>query len=214
MRVAALIAGMALAAGLALSTSCEPDTSAVLAKYGPTGVCATCHLSDYLAVRHPVHAGVKPTTCGICHSSDSWHPAVLNHPWPLTGAHAKADCSECHRGTDPVYRGTKSECVDCHRADYDGSRFPGHSRFPLTCAECHSTTAWSPTLEAARTPQPRPAENTPVPQPAPPREAPKSGKPSPRPSPAPRPLPTPTPQPRPTSTPPPDSVTGASRHRR
>jgi len=177
-----------------------------------SGRCAACHLSDYASVERPVHAGVKPTTCGVCHSQDAWQPAILNHSFALTGAHAKADCLACHRGTPPVFQGTASSCVGCHRSDYDRSRFPGHSRFPLTCAECHSTSAWKPALEE-RKPEPAPVDD-----PAPPAPAPQASVPparQERPKPAPRAVRTgasaPAPQPR--ATPSLDTVTGASRHR-
>ena len=56
-------------------------------------------------------------------------------------------------GTDdnePRFEGTPGQCVHCHRDDYDRSTFPGHSHFALTCAECHSTAAWRPTLHPPR----------------------------------------------------------------
>jgi len=183
-----------------------------------SGRCATCHLREYSDVKHPAHAGAKPTTCGVCHATTSWHPTLLNHSWALTGAHAKADCFGCHRDNPPVFQGTHSECVDCHRSDYDKSRFPGHSRFPLTCAECHSTAAWKPTLpEAASSAAPA--------EPTPPVASPSRTPPARAPLPKAVPAPTPTPRPRtpsvpprqppsPTPTPPPDSVTGASRRPR
>ncbi len=116
-----------------------------------------------------MHVGVRPTQCGVCHTQDAWSPSVLNHPWPLTGAHAKAACEDCHaaeKGKAPVYEGTSKLCVDCHRDDYDGATYPGHSKFATTCADCHSTTAFRPArkpklaqdVAPAREPAPRAAE--------------------------------------------------------
>jgi hypothetical protein len=34
--------------------------------------------------------------------------------------------------------------VGCHQADFDASPFPGHSEFPTTCADCHTTSGWVP----------------------------------------------------------------------
>jgi hypothetical protein len=134
-----------------------------------SGRCATCHLTEYLAVKRPMHLDAKPTTCGVCHASTSWHPAILNHSWSLTGAHQKANCFACHVGNPSVFQGTRADCVDCHRKDYDGSRFLGHDRFPLTCGECHSTTAWKPTL--SEPPAAPAAPSAPLPSSAPPAAA-------------------------------------------
>jgi hypothetical protein len=113
--------------------------------------CESCHVRDYEAVVDPPHAGELPTTCFVCHTQDAWRPARLEHGfYPLSGAHLEARCLSCHRmGTDdnePRFEGTPGECVHCHRDDYDRSTFPGHQHFALTCADCHSTAAWRPTL--------------------------------------------------------------------
>ncbi|MGZ5969465.1 MAG: cytochrome c3 family protein, partial [Polyangiales bacterium] len=105
---------------------------------GKVGECARCHLPEFSSA--PKHAGVKPTTCSICHSEESWHPTVTRHPWALTGAHEKTPCFDCHVGNPPVYHGTSKKCVDCHRKDYDR----GHRKEDVatTCADCHSTDSW------------------------------------------------------------------------
>jgi hypothetical protein len=173
---------------------------------GPAGACAKCHMTEFQAARHPLHVGEKPTTCGICHTQASWHPSRLEHPWPLTGAHARGHCFYCHHGDEPVFRGTKKECIDCHRPEYE--KAPGHDKNPTTCQLCHGTEAWNPPLpdhpEIAREPEP-------VPEPeAPDASAPAIDAATPvvRKPPRPRPVPTPT---APTSKP--DTTTGASRHR-
>lgn len=115
---------------------------------GQRADCIGCHARDYRAVRHPVHEGVRPDRCAACHLQTAWSPAALHHSWPLTGAHANAKCFSCHVGTPPVFEQTPGECVACHRADYDKSPYPGHDKFPLTCADCHTTTAFRPALHA------------------------------------------------------------------
>ena len=112
--------------------------------------CVTCHMPEYRATKHPPHAGVKPTTCGVCHTQDGWSPSVLVHEWPLTGAHVKLDCFACHKGTPTVFRGTPGKCVGCHRDDFDRSDFPGHADFPTTCADCHTTTKWKPATKPSQ----------------------------------------------------------------
>jgi hypothetical protein len=122
-------------------------------------------MDEFSQVRKPPHVGQKPTTCGVCHTQDDWHPSVLNHPWALTGAHAKSDaCFECHKGDPPEFRGTPKACFGCHAADYQ--RGPNHvaAHFPTTCESCHSTTAWKPLLPTAKmTPKTPPGKTTPAP---------------------------------------------------
>lgn len=105
--------------------------------------CIVCHQADVDGTLTPPHDAF-PSTCGTCHGQDAWSPAALQHEWPLTGAHAMAECASCHLGEPPVYAGTPTLCVGCHQEDYDASPFPGHSDFPTTCENCHTTTAWTP----------------------------------------------------------------------
>jgi hypothetical protein len=106
-------------------------------------------MPEYLAVKKPLHAGVRPTECNVCHAQSGWSPAFFKHPWPLEGAHAKARCGDCHRGQPPAYEGTSAQCVSCHARDFERSDFPGHARFAKTCENCHSTTAWTPAKQPA-----------------------------------------------------------------
>jgi len=110
--------------------------------------CIVCHSDDVQHALNPPHEGF-PNTCGDCHSSDAWSPAHFMHSWPLNGAHATVACASCHVGDPPVYVGTPTLCVGCHRADYDSSTFPGHSDFPTTCENCHTTDAWTPAVGGA-----------------------------------------------------------------
>jgi hypothetical protein len=110
----------------------------------PTNACVGCHMPEYLEAQKPVHVGVRPTACAVCHSQQAWRPSIFDHPWPLTGAHTKTRCVSCHVGQPAVYAGTTRLCVGCHRDDYDRSDYPGHARFATTCGDCHSTTAWKP----------------------------------------------------------------------
>lgn len=117
----------------------------------PEPRCESCHVEDFERADDPPHARELPTTCFVCHTQDDWAPARLAHEWlRLEGAHLSARCIDCHvklpNENGPRFAGTPSACVGCHHDDYDRSEFPGHSRFPLTCEECHGTMAWSPTL--------------------------------------------------------------------
>lgn len=159
MRGAILVASLSVAALLGACSSVEDAYPSADVKQDPEA-CASCHLSDFNGVHHPAHKGVKPTTCGICHSQDGWHPSVVNHPWPLTGAHAKEDvCFECHHGDPPTFRGTPKACYACHAADYQ--KGPDHVElpYPTTCEQCHGTTAWKPALPGVeRLPRPKAPE--------------------------------------------------------
>lgn len=106
--------------------------------------CADCH-------RDP-HVGELGLTCANCHDPRGWeearttlreqHAASL---FPLTGAHAAADCASCHRGTAPhEFSTAPTDCFSCHVADYQATRNPNHlsAGFPTTCELCHSTDEW------------------------------------------------------------------------
>ena len=108
-----------------------------------SGDCIVCHSDDVQHALNPPHEGF-PDTCGTCHSNDAWMPAAFMHSWPLNGVHEAIVCGACHVGNPPVYQGTPTVCVGCHQDDYDGSPFPGHSDFPTTCENCHTTEAWTP----------------------------------------------------------------------
>lgn len=110
--------------------------------------CVGCHRADYDAATMPPHANY-PTDCATCHTDAGWVPSTFVHSFPLTGQHALIGCTSCHAGDPPEWTGLPTECVGCHRADYDSSPYPGHSTFPTTCADCHSTTDWVPALEGA-----------------------------------------------------------------
>lgn len=109
--------------------------------------CYGCHQSDFEQVTNPDHvAGHFPFTCLDCHNQNSFTPADFNHDatnFPLTGAHRSLDCSQCHGNG---YANTPLECVACHQKEYDNTSDPAHAaaQFPTTCADCHSTSAWTP----------------------------------------------------------------------
>ena len=218
---------LGLAATLALfgAPACDDDASgpdAAMRERSRLSNCVECHMAEFRRADNPVHIGYKPKVCGICHSQDRWKPLEMHHDfWPITGAHAKAECSFCHKGVPPVFRGTDGACVACHRADYDdvGAKWRKHTTFAVTCQDCHTTDGWKPTKPHEQShdagddqqqldgrdggvvvPTPKP---TPTPKPKP--------TPTPKPKPTPTPDPTPVPDPKPWT--PPDTTTGASRRR-
>lgn len=108
--------------------------------------CVGCHRADFDAADMPPHTDYS-TSCATCHTDAGWAPSVFDHPWALTGAHELIECSSCHTGTPPAWAGIETECAGCHRDDYDASPYPNHQTFPLTCGDCHSTSAWTPASE-------------------------------------------------------------------
>jgi hypothetical protein len=106
----------------------------------------SCHLTDYQNTNNPNHvAGGFPQQCDVCHSTAAWSPASFNHnntSFPLTGAHTKVVCANCHVNNN--YTTLPTDCFGCHKADYQGTNSPNHvaAGFPTTCALCHTTATW------------------------------------------------------------------------
>ena len=136
------VLGVALLGGACTSSSADHARIEVR-----SADCIVCHVEDVQHALNPPHEGF-PDTCGSCHSNDAWMPAAFMHSWPLNGAHAmiESECASCHVGDPPVYQGTPTVCVGCHQDDYDSSPFPGHSDYPTTCQDCHTTNAWTPAV--------------------------------------------------------------------
>ena len=115
---------------------------------GLSATCVSCHQTEYSRTTSPYHeAAGFPKDCSICHSTTAWIPAFFTHPateLPLTGAHARLQCSDCHRSGQ--YTGLRIACISCHQAQYNSAANPDHaaSGFPQDCTACHSTTAWTP----------------------------------------------------------------------
>ncbi len=107
--------------------------------------CADCHSDP--------HLGELGLACSTCHDPRGWqqarrelrqrHAATL---FPLTGAHAAADCATCHRGTAPFeFAVTSTECFSCHAAAFRNISDPNHqlAGFSTVCQTCHgSTETW------------------------------------------------------------------------
>jgi hypothetical protein len=104
--------------------------------------CYSCHAKD------DAHKGQFGTDCSVCHTTTAWLPATFDHTktrFPLTGAHATIDCSQCH--INLVFTTLPTDCYSCHAKD------DAHSgQFGTDCGTCHSTTAWLPaTFDHSRT---------------------------------------------------------------
>ncbi|MBK8969125.1 MAG: cytochrome c3 family protein [Lewinellaceae bacterium] len=109
--------------------------------------CAGCHLPDYNATTNPNHSAANfPTDCTQCHNESAWVPSTFDHNtiWPLNGAHAIVNCTDCHIGGN--FNNTPNTCAGCHQADYNATTNPNHSaaNFPTDCTQCHNESAWVP----------------------------------------------------------------------
>jgi hypothetical protein len=106
---------------------------------GKSTACASCHINDYNATTDPNHrASGFPLDCAICHgtSANGWSAPNFNHPFPLSGHHAGATCSDCHQTSD--YR--VFNCLGCHeKAATDGHHngVSGYQYNSQACYACH-----------------------------------------------------------------------------
>ncbi len=111
---------------------------------GTPNDCVGCHLDEYTSTNDPDHAAAGfPTDCQVCHTPTVWDNATFDHSqFPLTGAHAGADCASCHVGG--VFQGTPNDCASCHIAEYNAATDPDHATagFPTDCQQCHTPTTW------------------------------------------------------------------------
>jgi hypothetical protein len=127
--------------------------------------CRACHLnlvfsevgSACVSCHQDAHRGELGNDCANCHTPRSFIDrarmgrAHQQTRFPLTGAHAGADCEACHRvQANRMYVNTPIECAACHQQDYLATRNPDHNAagFPQTCQDCHNTVAFRPATSA------------------------------------------------------------------
>lgn len=95
--------------------------------------CEGCHLID------DAHDDRFPA-CGKCHDTKAWKQSRFDHnkdsKFALTGAHAKTDCTDCHKPGEAADKAPAS-CAGCHAED-DVHR----AALGTDCAACHGTAAW------------------------------------------------------------------------
>jgi hypothetical protein len=111
--------------------------------------CYSCHQADYEGTRDPNHVALGyPHNCSQCHTTNGWDDGGgfdhSNTGFPLTGAHANAQCNACH--ALGRFAGTPTNCYTCHRENYDEVNNPPHASggFDHICTRCHTTSAWLP----------------------------------------------------------------------
>jgi hypothetical protein len=109
--------------------------------------CWNCHETDYTSANDPPHTLPGfPHNCTQCHTTQTWEGASFNHnttSFPLTGAHATAQCQQCH--VNGNYTSVPTECYPCHTTDFTSA--PQHSSkgYPHNCttSQCHNTSNWN-----------------------------------------------------------------------
>jgi hypothetical protein len=108
----------------------------------PQQQCATCHQNPH---GDQFSNEMRQDGCAHCHTPTAWNVPNIDHKsWPLTGAHAQAQCASCHNTRDAdkkaSYRGAPRECEGCHEDAHKGQFRLGD---PVRkCSECHTTTAF------------------------------------------------------------------------
>ena len=131
--------------------------------------CGACHVSlefkrarmECVSCHQDIHRGEMGTDCGRCHSPRSFidrSAALRTHRttrFPLSGAHAAADCEACHRSRSlghMMYVGLPVDCAGCH----DSTAYPAAPQRPSSgpldhgalgftgdCSGCHNTVTFS-----------------------------------------------------------------------
>ena len=121
--------------------------------------CRACHLnlvfkevgSRCISCHQDTHRGEFGDDCARCHTPRSFidrarmRRAHQQTRFPLTGAHAAADCEACHvLHANRMYVNTPTECVACHLRDYYATRDPNHVAGAVSrnCVECHHTVSF------------------------------------------------------------------------
>ena len=126
--------------------SCHVDGNFKLVFAG----CSRCHEERFRQTLNPDHRAMEFShDCTQCHSTEGWQPARFDHSathFPLTGAHATAACRSCHPSGD--YKVQFVNCYQCHQTQFEQSANPNHvlGSFPHECQQCHSATAWRPSI--------------------------------------------------------------------
>jgi hypothetical protein len=127
--------------------SCHGDPPTYV---GTPTTCIGCHAdrraeADVAVSGHSAFA----TTCGDCHTTTAWLPAIGGgHPeteFPISrGAHSVVACLDCHNASlGPSTDGMNTDCIGCHehanaaRDHGDVAGYPASPPTPHFCLDCH-----------------------------------------------------------------------------
>ncbi|HVU03272.1 MAG TPA: hypothetical protein VHE30_16040 [Polyangiaceae bacterium] len=125
-------------------SSCHKGSHPLLDLHVQGKACTDCHENPHGT---QFSKEMAQGGCAHCHAPTGWHLPKIDHStWPLTGAHATAECDACHHPTDEdrksgrgaSYRGIPRKCGGCHDDPHLGQfRLSEPS---LECNRCHGTT--------------------------------------------------------------------------
>ena len=124
-------------------------TSPVFSNIGTN--CADCHAD--------IHRRQMGSNCEQCHSVRGWREVaqkVNGHEnrFPLFGAHAAAQCEDCHKSAAVgLFRGLSTECASCHIDDYLTAEAVDHETagYSTQCESCHRFDSWQSGFDHAQT---------------------------------------------------------------
>lgn len=116
---------------------CHTNATTIEALQQTPRNCVACHEKD------DAHQGQLGQQCEQCHTASSWENVTFDHnksAFPLTGAHAKVACNQCHQNS--TFQGTPTDCISCHpEPAFHAGAFGNQS---TQCATCHTADAWAP----------------------------------------------------------------------
>lgn len=140
----------------------SPDTPVVFR--GTPDACAGCHAdAHHGAFDARLAAAGRPRDCARCHAPtrfSEYDEQVFEHgawtAFELEGAHARAECTDCHVRADhaddtgrtfgviaAVFGGPLERCDTCHLDAHDGrferAHLPREVDGKTACARCHSS---------------------------------------------------------------------------
>ncbi|TNE62313.1 MAG: hypothetical protein EP344_05020, partial [Bacteroidetes bacterium] len=113
-----------------------------------SSACVSCHTD--------VHQQTVGMDCARCHTTNNWlidniTELHIDNGFPLLGAHASANCIDCHTSESNLrFDRIGNDCINCHLDDYQGTTSPNHPQagFSTNCADCHdpAQNGWNTTL--------------------------------------------------------------------
>lgn len=103
--------------------------------------CSSCHAD--------IHRGQFGAACESCHTVNGWRVSINairehNNRFPLVGAHAVAQCEDCHKGAATgQFQGLSTDCYSCHAKEYQTAAIDHRALgFPTSCNMCHTMDSW------------------------------------------------------------------------
>ena len=115
-----------------------------------TATCSQCHMTQQFKETSPdcnacharddIHNGALSKACATCHTPNGWKLWDFDHAartrFPLTGAHSKVVCDQCHLKPQNVTK-PSMVCGTCH-AENDVHA----GRLGQQCQQCHTTASF------------------------------------------------------------------------